>query len=1054
MYCTAEAYVSITEDPIGWAKSFGEATAEHKQTMYRQFVEDVARSKTGGMWATLVNLVTRDRHLTASELLSRLNENLHIIPNEYKEAVSFVTAMRALGSLTDREVVQSNFQKVETMAKVFGVPSEMAKKLYLKQLLKNSNVLTKYPNIIKVADSFITVENVNTLDMPKRYAPTQGVNFINTELVHADQKLPEAAPTLVPEISIQSKNSLESQSKQDAKSNKIQPIEEKETPKQEQPKEQISTAKPTDDRQMDRLLSELSSRNASIKELQEKITELESQPKEFRPYLIEEGHRNSKENVLDAQLQTTTDRLTQSQQGLAEAQQQNRALDAQVAQKDTALRTAQGQLRTTIAERGNLEARLQASTDQLTQKEDDIRGLTAEKDDLGTRLTQRETAVAQLTAERDDLEAQLTQSQRGLTEAQDQLTHTQTGLRDEQARSRNLDAQVAQKEAEKQAKEAENNALRGQLRTTIAERGNLEARLQASTDQLTQKEDDIRGLTTERGNLEAQLTQSQRGLTDQRAQNQTLEAEKQAKEAENNALTAQVAQKEDDIARLNREQEKVIWKLLIPLQNTVTQKDQEIKAKEADIARLTAEKGDLEAQLTQSQRELGDQRTQKQALDAQVAQKEAEKQAKEAEKQALTTQLQTTTDQLQATIAERVNLQARLTQSQQELGDQRTQNQALEDQKRALEAQNRGLQDQINGLEKQVIQLLAHSNRDSRKELLKTVDKILRDPKYLDVMSYKVPPELPAPSMRPLPNDVVGLIYARCNEIYTQGIKTLDRKHTIHCYEDLINLNESICTLISSKTRIMNELKRSLICMQNMLVVPRDKDIKTFLQKTKDSLDIRLTLEQELLQKSLELFVAKFEDYKQLVTNTDDHYNSVKNLTVEANNCFSIWPSGKCTEKLGLAMLKNFQLMKLCNVDFQTLKDQLEQCQGSKDEKNVLDALRQIKMKFYVLGVLKVAEDVASPLTGFFGGGQPSILQEQLENMARELKVLALEDAKLTDIEWFIGCQYFTDPCPAKDRIQVSLDKAESVFQKIYREGMSETGFFHTLFSKKLKDLL
>jgi hypothetical protein len=411
MCCTAEAYVSVTEDPIGWAKRFGEATQEQRKAIYRQSVEDIARSKTGGMWDTLVNLVTRDKHLTASELLTRLNDNLHIIPNEYREAVSFVTVMKALDSLTDKETVQNNSQKVETMAKVFGVPLTMAKKLYLKQLIKSNSALAKYSNIVQAADSFITVEKANILDMPKIYEPTQSMKPVDTELVHANQKLPEAAPIPVPEISIKPENSPDVQSKQGLESKQHQPAEEKQEPKQEQTKEQIPSAKSTDSERIDRLSSELNSKNTFIRELQEKIIELEKQPKEFRPYLIEEGRKSSKENELEAQVKALRGevsgkdysmtqliqehaakkgaldaQLTQSQRGLADAQDQNRNLQDQVDQRGHQIQDLQQDVknrdaditrlnREHTAEKGALQTQLQTTTDQLTRSQEELSNL-------------------------------------------------------------------------------------------------------------------------------------------------------------------------------------------------------------------------------------------------------------------------------------------------------------------------------------------------------------------------------------------------------------------------------------------------------------------------------------------------------------------------------------------------------------------------------------------------------------------------------------------------------------------------------------------------------
>ncbi|MDR0393048.1 MAG: hypothetical protein LBH52_02340 [Puniceicoccales bacterium] len=844
--CTAEAYVSITEDPIGWAKSFGEATQEQRKVIYRQSVEDIARSKTGGMWNTLVNLVTRDKRLTANELLTRLNDNLHIIPNEYREAVSFVTVMKALDTFTDKEIVQNNAQKVETMAKVFGVPLTMAKKLYLKQLIKNNGALTKYPNVVQAADSFITVEKANTLDMPKTYEPTQSVKLINTELIHADKKLPEIAPIPMPEVSIKPESSTDVQSKQSSESKQRPPVEEKKEPKQEQSKEQIPTAKPTDSRQIDRLSSELNSKSALVRELQEKIIELEKQPKEFRPHLIEEGRKSSKENELEAQVKVLRDEISGKDYSRAQLTREQ------------------------STEKRDLDARLQATTNQLSQ--------------------------------------------------------SQRNLGDQQAQNRTLQAEVAQKDHDLGIKDAANNAL---------------------TDQLNQRDTEITRLNrehaTEKGNLETQLTQSQRDLADAQDQNRNLQDQ-------------------------NRD-----------LQNEINRRGQIIAKRDKTIGQLNGGKRILQAE-----------------------------------------------------------------------------NKTLKDEITQLKGQNRDLQ-------LQVTKLFIFSKRNDRtKLLLETVDKILNNHEYLDVMRYQVPPELPASSIRPLPDhlsSIVDLIYQKCSIIYEQGIqvRTPIGEHMIQDYKNLTNFNRAICDVISYNTQIMNELKRSLICMQNMLGMPQGKDVRTFLQETKSSSGRHLTpLQQGSLQNSLEFFVAKIDDYNQLATDIDNRHRFIQELTKCVDDCFDIWPLGKSAEKLGLAMLKNFQLMKFCSVHFQKLIALfIRPIQGQEwSEENVLNALRQAKMKFYALSVLKLAKDVASPSAGWFGTQSPIPLTP-LRNMANTLKNLALEDVELTDTEWFAGCQYFTDQCPAKGKIEVSLEKAESLFQKIYKEPlMDEKCFLRMLLSHKLKDLL
>jgi hypothetical protein len=824
MYCTAtaEVYVSITEDPVGWAKSFSEATQEQRKAIYKQSVEDVARSKTGGMWDTLVNLVTRDKHLTANELLTRLNDNLHRVPNEYREAVSFVTVMKALDSLTDKERVKNNSQKVETMAKVFGVPLAMAKKLYLKQLIKSNSALAKYPNVVQAADSFIAVEKANILDVPKTYEPTQGTKLVNTELVHAGQKLPEVAPIPVPEVAIKPENLPDVQSKQGSESKQHEPVEEKQEPKREQPKEQVPTAKPTDSRQIDRLSLELNSKSALVRELQEKIIELEKQPKEFRPHLVEEGRKNSKENELEAQVKALRDEISGKDSSMAQLARER------------------------SAEKSDLDARLQATTAELTQSQRDLGVKDAENNTLVDQLNQRGVEIRGLTAEKSDLDAR--------------------------------------------------------LRTMTAE-----------------------------------LTQSQRDLG--------------VKDAENNTLVDQ----------LNR--------------------------KDADITRLTAEKSDLDARLRITK--------------------------------------------------------AKLTQSQQDLINQQTQNKTLQQEITGVKSQNKDLQLQASQL----------SVPNERTEFLATVNKILGNKEYLDVMSYEIPPELPAPPMQPLLDlsHVLTLIYKKCVMIYREGIqiRTSTGEHTIRCYEDLIDFNRRTCGSISGHTQIMKELKRSFICAQGMLDVPQGKTVETVLQEVRHNLGAQLTSQQKLLKSSLEFFMEKFNNYNQLVTD-------IRELTEGVNNCFGIWPFGKSSEKSGLAVLKIFQLMKSCNVSFEKfIVLFIVLLEGQEwNEKNVLNALRQVKMKFYVLNALELAKGVASPAVGFWKS-QPRISQKQLISMGNILKGLTSEDVELTDIEWFTGCQYFIDPCPAKEKIEVSLEKAELLFQKVYKGPlMDEKCFLQMLLSCKLKDLL
>ncbi|MDR1254655.1 MAG: hypothetical protein LBJ78_01330 [Puniceicoccales bacterium] len=673
------AYVSVTDDPTAWAKNFSEATQEQRQDMYRQSVEEIARAKVGGVWDTVVNVITRDKRLTANELLARLNDNLHTIPSEYQKAISFVTVMKALDSFTEKEQVPDNAKKVETMAKVFSVPPEVAKKLHLKQLIKSHSALTKYPNVVQAADAFITTEKSIALDMPKMYEPARGVKLIDTELVQASQKLSEVAPDPLPKVPVVPESSPKVQDKPDSKPSKSESIEEKkEEPKQEEPKKQTATAGPRANEQVSRLLSELNSRDALIKELQEKMSDIEKQPKEFRPHLI--NTNNELENQVEALkgaivgkdssiAQLTRERATekghleaqlqQSQKHLGDQQAKNQSLQSQIDQRGRDLGAKEADIRKLTTEKSDLETRLQTTGDQLIQSQQDLGDQRTQNQDLQRELGAKDVANRQLT---------------------ENLQQTRQSLTDTQNQNRNLQDQVDQQNRQVQdlqqgakSKDATISTLGAELNKRDTSIGTLQTSNQALKDQVTQKDTAI-----------AQLNQAHA------AEKSTWDARLQLSETQVQGLGKDLG--EQQVRNQN-------------LQNQIDQRGHELRAKDvtintlggqlnlrdADIRKLTTEKGDLgnqlqatRDQLTQSQRDLGNQQTQNQNLQNKIDQRDRELGAREVVKHQLAVDLQQSRQDLATKEASISTLKTQLTQKDIDIAQL---NQAHAAEKSALETQ-------------------------------------------------------------------------------------------------------------------------------------------------------------------------------------------------------------------------------------------------------------------------------------------------------------------------------------------------------------------------------
>jgi chromosome segregation ATPase len=1238
----------MTEDPITWAKIFSEAPQEQRQAMYRQSVEDIAKTRVGGVWDTVVKVVTRDNRLTANELLARLNENLLIIPDEYRKAISFVTVMKALDSFTEKERVRDDAKKVEAMARVFSVPPEVAKKLHLKQLIKNHSALTKYPNVVKAADDFIAGEKPITLDIPKMYKPTPRVKLIDTELVHAGQKLPEVVPDPLPKVPVVPENSPRVQNEQDSKPDKAKSVEEKkEEPKQEQPKEQIQPARPMASEQVNQLLSKLNLRDTFIKELQDKISDLEKQPKEFRPHLIDARgnpkeselktqvqalkdaiagkdssmvqltrERSAEKSALESQLQATTNQLQQSRKNLGEQQAQNRTLQDNVARKDhdlgikdvdnrqltEDLQQARQNLTDTQNQNKNLQDQVTQQNRRIQDLQQDVTTKSNTSNTLGAELNKRDADIAQLKRERatekvnsqKDLNDQQTRNQdlqneitqRGqMIERRDKLsgelnkenrtlkTHNRTlqaemaqkdrdletrdaanrqlatdlqqarqNLTDTRNQNKNLQDQVTQQNRRVQdlqqdvtTKSTTSNTLGAELNkrdadivrlkhTHTTEKSEWDARLQVSENRLQGLQKDLTDTQNQNKNLQDQVTQQNRRIQD-------LQQDVTTKSNTSNTLGAELNKRDADIARLKRTHttEKSEWENQLQattnqlqqsqknlgeqqaqnrtLQENVAQKDRELGARDAanrqlatDLQQSQRESASFRDQVTQQNHRIQDLQQSVNnkdklidTLGGQLSQRDTAIHKLTTEKDAIEARWREVNDQLRQSREDLVNmrtenqelqkevkirqelldkrdasivqfkeengtLQAEMAQKERDLGQrtealQQSQQELtnFQNQVRRLQGQNQDLQ-----LEKTQLSIVGKLGRS---KLLEIVRAVLSNRHYLDLLRYKVPRVPTLDIQQPLQNiqALIGPTIDKCIEIYERGIgvSIANLRHEVVNFNDLVVFNGMIhegLTTVTNQRKLFHELFTEKMRTYNF----PDKDIEVFLWRILSSPEFLNEQQQQVMRYSLELFMTQVGVYSQLVDGINVCDQKIRAFTAYIEYGAGIWePPSETAQELGVAMLKTCQLMHFCRMPLgelgQLIRNHLK---GEWTKENVLLALQKIKIKLYALIVLKLAYEVASPATGVFGGPQPPITEDQLKNMAVKLQALTDPDVTLKGAQWHEGWRNFTDPCPAREKMVISLEKAEEIFQKIYKPIMDEKCFLQMLLSQKLRDLL
>jgi DNA repair exonuclease SbcCD ATPase subunit len=986
IYCAAGDYVSITKDPMAWAENFNKATPAQKQGMYRQSVEDIARTKVGGMWDTVVNAITRNKRLTANELLARLDKNLSAIPDEYRNSISYAVTMKALDTMTEEAEVRDSGKKVETMAKVFSVPLEVAKKLHLKQEIKGNSTLAKYPNVVKAADAFITTEKPIALDMPKRYEPPRSVKAIDTELVPAGQKLSEAGPDPPPTLPVIPESAPQVQNKQDAKPDKAKPVEAKEEPKQDSSKEQIQSIRRVAGEQISHLSSELSSKDALVQELQRKIADLEKQPKEFRPQLIDANRKSPQEGELKAQIQALKDAIAGKDSSMAQLTRER------------------------SAEKSDLEAQLQTSTNQLQQTQKHLGEQQTQNQGLQSEMAQKDRDLGARDTTNRQLTSDLQQSRQDLTDTQNQNRNLQDQATQQNRRIQDLQQDVA-------TKSATSNTLGAELNKRDALIGTLKTQNQTLQNEMAQRDRELGAKEADNRQLTSDLQRSQQELADTRTQKDAEIAQlKQEHVAEKAAVEVQLQQSQKELT------------------DTRTQ----VTQKEAEIARLTqahaTEKSDLEAQLQTAdnrlqglQQELTDIQAQNQDLQSKMAQKNDDLQQSQ---KALTT-----VRELIALLDERMNAQTTLIETLNE------ENSTL----KALKEQNRSLQFAVSEL-----------SISSYTGLQETVRKFLRNPRYLELLCYKVPQATQIENVsQPVQNvqDLIMSAIGKCEEIYNHGINVQVAKYSqeVNNFNNWIGWDATIGEHLRSTISSREQLKQSVDAMQHIVVHHFEpwEDVKTVLSGMLGPPEHFSESQQQSVQYSLESFMSQVSDFTGLVDAIKTYDNTIQLLTKGIQCGYGVWgPPNETAKELGVAALKTCQLMSFCEVPLRHLNQLIpKHLQGDWNKENVLLALGQIKMKLYTLSMLKLAYD--------FGSTPISEAQLKLKNMISTLKDLALEDVTLTNTEWYKGCQYFIDSCPAKEKINVSWAQAESIFQKIYKGPvMDEQCFLRMLLSHKLKDLL